>query len=245
MKKRTLTGAKTWQNDLWLEIIEAATEGRQPQYGSLKNFHRPAISRYGATTPPLLKWFKGFNGKREYCENVKPFGFLQVMQPNRENEHLKPVSTYSANQEASIESCFDRATGELIDTVSLKTYLEALAQYHLRPESKFRNADYINTGITERRDIIVESITHIGKEANKWEEQSVLGVDANAQIEYGFSREEYEERLEHVRERIKKTGVRAVADAAGLSHRYVSDIQKGIKRPSKQALRNLEKAIGI
>ena len=65
------------------------------------------------------------------------------------------------------------------------TYAEALAQYHLRPEAKFLNGDFCDRGRTERRHVIATQIVHIGKEANKWEEQHFLGEDEDAEIEYG------------------------------------------------------------
>ena len=55
------------------------------------------------------------------------------------------------------------------------TYAEALAQYHFRPEAKFLNGDYWTAGVTERRHVVATQIVHIGKEANKWEEQYFLG----------------------------------------------------------------------
>jgi hypothetical protein len=36
------------------------------------------LSRYGATTPALLKWFAAFNRGREYPDQVKPFNFLNA-----------------------------------------------------------------------------------------------------------------------------------------------------------------------
>ena len=69
----------------------------------------------------------------------------------------------------------------------LKTYAEALAQYHLRPEAKFLNGDFCDRGRTERRHGIATQLVHIGKEANKWEEQHFLGEDEDAEIEYGIA----------------------------------------------------------
>ena len=52
-------GVERWQYDLWYMIIRAALDGHPDQvdlsyHDALK---RPAVSRYGATTPALLKWF--------------------------------------------------------------------------------------------------------------------------------------------------------------------------------------------
>jgi hypothetical protein len=51
--------------------------------------------------------------------------------------------------------------------------------------SKFLNGDFTDRGRTERRHVQVAAIVHIGKEANKWEEQFFTGFDEEAQIEYG------------------------------------------------------------
>lgn len=56
---------------------------------------RPAASRYGATTPALLAWFRTFNADREYAGQVKPFNFLIAFQARPqlslpEGEEWKP-----------------------------------------------------------------------------------------------------------------------------------------------------------
>jgi hypothetical protein len=65
-----------------------------------------------------------------------------------------------------------------------------LAQYHLRPESKFLNSNFCDRGRTERRHVFATQIVHIGKEANKWEEQYFLGEDGEAEIDYGAAENE-------------------------------------------------------
>ena len=73
-------GVERWQYDLWYMIIRAALDGHPDQvdlsyHDALK---RPAVSRYGATTPALLKWFEAFNAGRVYADQVKPFNFLNA-----------------------------------------------------------------------------------------------------------------------------------------------------------------------
>jgi hypothetical protein len=94
----------------------------------------------------------------------------------------------------------------------------------LHPESKFLNGVYTDQGKTERRHIIVKSIQQIGKEANKWEEQSIIGLDTEALIEYGTSPEEDAARLNAILESIERFGIKRMAITAGLSRRCVSDI---------------------
>ena len=62
-------GVERWQYDLWYKIIRAALDGHPDQvdlsyHDALK---QPAVSRYGATTPALLKWFAAFNSRARVC----------------------------------------------------------------------------------------------------------------------------------------------------------------------------------
>ena len=56
---------------------------------------------------------------------------------------------------------------EPIESNLLKTYCEVLAQYHLSPESKFENGQFLDRGRTERRHVTATSFVLIGKEANQ------------------------------------------------------------------------------
>jgi hypothetical protein len=75
-------GVDRWDYDLWYKIVQAALDGHPDQVDLSyhQNLKRPAVSRYGATTPALLKWFSTFNSGREYPDQVKPFSFLNAYQ---------------------------------------------------------------------------------------------------------------------------------------------------------------------
>ena len=184
--------------DLWHQIIRAVLDGHPDEvdlsyHDALK---QPAVSRYGATTPALLKWFAGFNRDRAYADQVKPFNFLNAFHARvqfelREAEQwakpkrgrprkqldVRPIASFNRNIREAAKNAFDRETGTSISANGLKTYTEALAQYHLRPEAKFLHSDFSDRGRTERRHIVATQILHIGKEANRWEEQYFLGED--------------------------------------------------------------------
>lgn len=239
---KTLEDSQPWQQDLWLEIITAALENRQPDFMSLENFDMPAVSRYGATTPALEKWFAGYNENKPYKDRVRPFNFLLAMQSPPHLKTLKPVASYDKNPSKAVACCFDRSSGEKIKKFQLKTYLDSLAQYHLHPETKFLNGDYMDAGITQRRHIRVKSIQHIGKEANKWEEQFFTGFDPDAQIEYGMCAEQKTEMLVTVLQAIRGYGVRPMADISKLSPRHISNINKDKTNLSENALLKLYSA---
>jgi hypothetical protein len=181
-------------------------EGRPDEVGLSyhEGLNRAAASRYRATTPALLKWFKTFNHERPYADQVKPFNFLNAFQARlqfglsdadqtaiskrgrpRKQSAIRPVAPFNKDMRQAARSTFDRGTGNAVKVNALATYAEALAQYHLRPEAKFLNGDFFDRGRTERRQVIAVQILHIGKEANKWEEQYFLGPDDEAEIEYG------------------------------------------------------------
>lgn len=240
-----LEDVQPWQQDLWREIINAACEKRPPDFSKLQNFNMPALSRYGATTPALEKWFKKYNENKPYCDRLRPFNFLSAMQATHEFKSLKPVAPYNKDTVKAVARCFDRVTGEKVSKNQLKTNLDALAQYHLHRETKFLNGDFLDRGKTQRRHIIVKSIQHIGKEANKLDEQIATGYDPDAQTEYGICPEQKDEMLQSVLQAITTYGAKNIAVASKLSERYVLKIHKGKIIPSEKAFSKLQTAIKI
>ena len=204
-------GVERWQYDIWYKIIQAALDGHPDQvdlsyHDALK---RPAVSRYGATTPILLRWFKAFNRGREYPNQVKPFNFLNAYHARpqfelsdavqwakskrgrpRKKSDVKPIAAFNRNIRDAAKGAFDRETGKPVSATELETYAEALAQYHLRSETKFLNGEFCDRGRTERRQVIATKLVHIGKEANRWEERYFLSEDEEAEIEYGVDENE-------------------------------------------------------
>ena len=202
-------GVALWQHDLWLSIINAALAGKPDQVDL--SFHpalnMPANSRYAATTPSLLSWFKTYNKDREYPDQVKPFNFMSAFiadkfaddcavgtgsngATRRKPKSVRPVAPYHRDAAIAASMAFDRNNGAPVALQSLKTYAHALAQYHLQSEAKFLNGKYLDRGTTIRRHVYVSSIRHIGKEAYDWEQQAYLGIDNDAQLDYGWSPDE-------------------------------------------------------
>ena len=229
-------GVERWHYDLWHSVISAALDGHPDQVGL--SYHLglggPAVSRYGATTPKLLSWFKQLNSGREYGDQVKPFNFLNSFQARlqlhlsdadqlaiskrgrpRKQSPIRPVAPFDKNMRQAAQFAFDRETGNSVQADLLMTYAEALAQYHLRPEAKFLNGDFFDRGRTERRHVVALQILHIGKEANKWEEQYFLGEDEEAEIEYGTS--DGATRLDAAIRELCELGERAAAEMTGIS----------------------------
>lgn len=226
-------GIERWHCDLWDQIVRAALAG-QPGRVAL-SYHpamtAPAISRYGATSPELLNWFAAFNRDRSYRDQVKPFGFLLSLsakpvfagerivgiEGNRRRgraKPVKPIAPFDRDFSVAAASAFDRDSGAAIPASTLKSYVEALAQYHLQPESKFLNGDYADRGATRRRHVRMIATQHIGKESNDWERQAVLGL-SDAQPDYGIGDADRERLFAGLMALAAKVGIRKAAKAIG------------------------------
>ncbi len=267
-------GVERWQYDLWYRIALAAVEGhpQQVKLDDLPGFDKPAVTRYAATTPDLLHWFKSYNKVKPYREQVRPFGFLYAFQPQaiREPNGLtegpeqplaglggrrgrarrrtgtdlpRPVAPYDPDPAIAAEHAFDRLVGRPVGANRLKTYRHGLARYHLQPEAKFWGGNYTDSGVTTRRHVVATSTEHIGKEANRWEEQLYLGEDPEAQIVYGPAPDEPAALRDRVLRACQPFRVRELAEAAGLSVGEASSVLRGRGNPSGETLMKLYRAV--
>jgi hypothetical protein len=182
-------GIRRWQYDIWYKIVEAAVMGR-PDNVPLDwhpAFYQPAAIRYTASSPHLLNWVARWNEGRPYEEQIRPFGFLLSFMPRTgvfapssvtpldelklgrppKTAALAPIAPYDSNPARALSKVFDRVTGKPIHPEQLKTYAEALAQYHLSCEDKFENGQFVDRGRTERRHVVATGFIWIGKEANQ------------------------------------------------------------------------------
>lgn len=183
-------GISRWQYDYWFKLIEAALAGNPNQVplDYHPNLSNPALRRYGATSPALLRWMKCFNAGKAYGQQVKPFGFMVApialtgpmaemptpafVDPSargrpRKAVRPKPIAPFERDGALAGAMAFDRETGEPVQSNALKSYAEALALFHLSPEDKFKNGGPWNVGRTQRRHVVASGIQLIGKEANK------------------------------------------------------------------------------
>jgi hypothetical protein len=183
-------GVSLWQHDYWHQVISAALAGH-PKRVAL-DWHpalqSPAIRRYGATSPALLKWMGRYNEAKPLCEQVKPFGFmvaplaragawaspedakilLEIERGRPRKVRVpKPIAPFERDAALAAQRAFDRETGEPMPVDALKTYAEALALFHLSAEDKFENGSPWDRGVTRRRHVFATGVQLIGKEANK------------------------------------------------------------------------------
>jgi hypothetical protein len=147
----------------------------------------------------------------------------------------KPVAPFDRNPVTAAQACFDRDTGIVIPIDVLKTYKDALTQYHLRPEHKFLNSNYMDRGTTKRRRVKPIAVRNIGKEANRWEEKFYLGSEESAEINYGLAPQDSKAFLDKLRARIIVVGQREISRRTGISRRTISRFLEG-KEARKQII---------
>jgi hypothetical protein len=106
----------------------------------------------------------------------------------------------------------------------LRTYAEALRLYHIHPETKFLGASHAESGRLRRRHVFATIPEYIGKEADRWEEDSHFGADEDLAIAYGVSPEDRARLIDAIRHavRVEKLGVKRLAKRAQLADRAVS-----------------------
>jgi hypothetical protein len=182
-------GVELWQHDLWWHIVTSALSGNPDRVN--RKFHaaldKPAVSRYGATTPKLLRWFDAFDDGQSYAKHVKPFGFLYSLfakglaelddsieeftapakSGGRTASQCRPVAPYDKDLAKATKRAFDRETRLSVPVDALKSYKEIISLYHLHPELKFKNGEAFDRGVTQRRFVRAIAFRNIGKEANE------------------------------------------------------------------------------
>lgn len=255
-------GAKRWQYDVWYRIAEAALDGHAdcPDYSGLPNFDQPAITQDTVTTPNKRAWFDAHNAERPYHEQTRPFGFLLALHVQRgisANALVdatgrkplglpnapRPISPFTRDPVEAARTCVDRDTGQPVAPERLKTYRQALQRYHLHPESKFLNGDYFDRGLTTRRHIFASHVQNTGKEANHADDQTLYGIDEEAVAEYEVAKRTYKGLQKKISAALDAHNKEALAKAAGVSARHLSNIVNKKARPKAATFAKLLAAI--
>lgn len=243
-------GVLPWQQDFWLLLVEHALAKRSgpPDLPALEGFSAPAVTQYTATTPDLLRSFRKYNAGKLYHRQVRPFGFMVMLQQADDaapSTVMRVIAPFNRNPAKAAGKAFDRDSGAVVRSAQLKTYATSLKSYHNHPEAKFLNGERGDRGPTQRRHVIVKSILHIGKEANKLEPQSVMGVDPKAQVEFCAVSESRAERLKAVCTALHNFGSCRMARETGLTRQYLSKVASGGVAVTEVTLSKIEQAMAV
>ena len=229
---------KRWHYDVWCAILRAALAGEPDnvRFDYHPALEAPTVSHFTASSPVYLNWFKGWNEGKAYSDQVKPFGFLYILHlsrlaghpdavddpldvADRDDGDVSPVAPFDKDLKVAVARAFDRSSPDhaRVDVDRLQTYAEMLAAYPFRAEGKFLNGRPFDTGHTERCHIIGRSINLIGKEADRMDEEYVLGVRGEMAIDYGGDQRQRARAAAQLRKAIAVHGKSAVAEATAVS----------------------------
>jgi hypothetical protein len=200
------SGVRRWEEDVWKQIISVALSERPDEvnYAFRREMQSPARSRYGATRPAVLNWFKRFNESRSYAEQVKPFNFLLTFFPRRQEDiavedpahdfdpklgEIRPVAPFEKDSEKALKRIFDRNSDSLepVPQEILRTVSDVLRDYHRQPEYKFLGGGWTEKGVLRRRHVLADKIEDIGKESDGWEEDEARTEEEATVLTYPSS----------------------------------------------------------
>jgi hypothetical protein len=91
--------------------------------------------------------------------------------------------------------------------------------------------------------LLRRSSTSARRPANRWEEQFYVGLDHEAQTDYGLAPEDAERILDGLRVACERLGQRAVAKTVRMSLRDVSALVQGKREPTPQMLTKLYRVV--
>ncbi len=197
------SGVRPWEEDVWKQIITAALGDKPSEvdYAYRREMLKPARSRYSATRPAVLNWFKRYNNGRLYAEQVKPFNFLLTFFPRRQEdvttedpthewdpkfEQMRPVAPYESDTDKALRRVFDRSSDRLeaVPRKWLRTVADVLRDYHRQPEYKFLGGGWNEEGVLRRRHVFVDTLEDIGKESDGWEEDEARNEGQDTVLTY-------------------------------------------------------------
>ena len=246
-----------WHNEVWQTICQSAHDNPETvvNFESDERLNIPAASRYSATTPALVRWFKDQNENAEYSEQVRPFNFLLCFQcqkmellsasdeqandwRQKHNSPPRPVAPFDKKPSIAANHAHDRITGEPIPKSWLKTYAQSIAQYHLQDEAKFLGGQKSQTGKLQRRHIEAFAVRHIGKEAHNWEENQFIGAEGDAALRYEDGIFDVKETTKTIEAGLLEFGYRRIADVSNVGDKTIKKIINGdISSFRNQAIR--------
>ena len=234
---------RRWQHDLWFAILahELSSAPGRVRFDYHPALARPCLSRYGASSPVMLRWMDSHNEGLSYEDRVKPFGLLYGLHAKERApdfsatdplapspwKSIHPVAPFHPDYTEAAAQAFDRLTGEPVPIERLKTYADVLKNYPYRQESKFANGEAFQRGYTRPRHVIASEAHYIGKEADRWEEDFLIGAGFDPMTRYGRNPIDDDTLFDAIREAAKRCGQKPVADATGLARGSIKRICEG------------------
>ncbi len=229
------SGVRLWEEDVWKQIISAALGDRPARSITHSGAKcRPAHSRYGATRPAVLNWFKRYNEGRPYAEQVKPFNFLLTFFTRRQEDiatedptheldpkldEIRPVAPYEKDSEKALRrsSTAIQRTWILCRSNGCAPSPTSFATTTDSPNTSFSAAAGTRKACCDADTSSVDTIEDIGKESDGWEEDEARTEGQDTVLTYPSSSFDRDRMIA-----ADQVGRKAGADARG-THRDADD----------------------
>ena len=228
---------QAWIKDLWRMIISKA-HGRATEPPEW--MYRPTMVRTTITSPAVLRAFRRLNEGRTYAESMKPFNFVMSVAGAKPpagvpmGEPFRLVGPFESDPRkwegrTYIDVHHPGAGPYPLTTkdgrpgmARADTFAEVLAKYETHPEAKSLGPNgepcgRATVGLLQRRPVIVGKIDLIGKESNRLEERSRGEAPVNDRDERITTYDDHDEWYRVTVPRLREIGVKAVAQAVGMS----------------------------
>ncbi len=163
---------KHWHKQIWLDILRLHYKDISEDEFLNKYRNRYGISQFTISTYNLWKRFAILNRGKNYNDMIKPGNFMLIGFGN--NSEIKPIAPSCSEPQAMPYSPFiNYKTGEVMEGLQyFQSLADILYNYIRHPESKLEGS----VGRLDRKHIVVDKITYIGKEANRIDD-NISGLD--------------------------------------------------------------------
>ena len=125
------------------------------------------------STSNVLNRFKAINQGKACSEQIKPFNFFNLgfQTIEEDGNAVKPLAPFSKDSQKIVYDPFiDYQTGEVKEgSQYFKPLSRTILQYVDHPEKKFDG----DIGVLTRKQVHVDGVVYIGKEANNIDEQAL------------------------------------------------------------------------
>ncbi len=246
-----------WIGETWRTIVREDALGLPTDEPSW--YRRPAVSRLGVSSAPMLALFRDFNGGKSYADQVKPGNFMLAAQVadlgyprGVDPQHFQLVAPFNPDPRQWLKMRWTdrystsgrtyRATlsehSSLEGEACLKTYGDVVRSYRFHPEFKSDAPEggpcgRQTRGLLARTHVEAIGFVYIGKESNKLEEveDGVIHDLGEVLNEYADARSDEFTTLALPVLRMRELPVRRVVAESGLNPSTVKRIRAGRQRP--------------